>query len=78
MEKQHLNNINRNEKNSRRKACGDQQRNQGIKMMTNRQLMAELEERDPEAPVVVTGDGEIINIDYDEAGTLVLMGEHEA
>lgn len=46
-------------------------------MMTIGQLIAELEERDSEAPVVVTGDGEIIDIDYDQRGILVLMGEHE-
>lgn len=46
-------------------------------MMTVQQLIAELQERDPEIPVVVTGDGEIIEIEYTDNGTLILLGEHE-
>lgn len=45
--------------------------------MTIQQLIAELEERDPDAPVTVTGDGEIIDIFYEDNGTITLMGEYE-
>ena len=46
-------------------------------MITVGQLIVELQERDLEMPVLVTGDGEIVDINYNDDGVLVLMGEYE-
>jgi hypothetical protein len=45
-------------------------------MITVRQLIAELEERDLEMPVEVAG-GEIVDIEYTDNGKLRLIGEDE-
>lgn len=44
--------------------------------MTNQQLIAELQERDLEAPIEVAG-GEIVDINYTDDGKLKLIGEND-
>lgn len=45
--------------------------------MTIQQLIAELKERDPEAQIVVSGEGDITDIIIEYDGIVTLLGEDE-
>lgn len=44
-------------------------------MVTVNQLIAELEERDQEAVVKVSGDGDIIEVEVTDDGNVLISGE---
>lgn len=46
-------------------------------MLTGQQLIAELQERDLETPIVLADGKEIIDIVYTDDGRLMLIGEND-
>lgn len=47
------------------------------KMVTVQQLIAELEERDLDIPIVLEDGRNIVDIDYTDDGQLMLIGEND-